>query len=304
MEDMNKLISVIIPIYNVEAYLRKCIDSVINQTYKNIEIILVDDQSPDSCGKICDEYSKRDSRIKIIHQKNSGVGKARENGINEAQGEYITFVDSDDWIEPEFCEKLLEELLKNKADWIACNAKEVDEKGKEINSLNSIQEAVEIHDKELLLNHYFEGKMYTRVVWGKMFKTCIIAGRTFQKLAICEDTCFMIDIIKNDFKVCLITEYGYNYLRRANSVTSSIKFKVEYFDYLKGLEYIKNGIKTICPWHCKDIEKVRCEVLINIYIVLLEKGTKYEKKKYKEKIRTEIINSPVCVGGGVISTFL
>lgn len=293
---MKKLISIIVPIYNSEAYLKKCIDSLINQTYENIEIILVDDQSPDSCGVICDEYSEKDNRIKVIHQKNAGVGKARENGMKIAKGEYITFVDSDDWIDPEFCEMLLEALLKNNADWIACNAKEVDENGNEINSFNNIEKTVVTNNKELLLDHYFEGKMYARVVWGKMFKSSIIAGRKFKNLKICEDTCFIIDIIKDGFKVCLATEYGYNYLRRDNSVTSKVKFRIEDFDYLKGLEYIKKDLNIISPWRCENIEMQKCEVLINMYILLVGKGTKNEKKKYKKKIRREIIGTSIRGG--------
>ncbi|OUQ56652.1 hypothetical protein B5E58_10530, partial [Tyzzerella sp. An114] len=95
----NKKISVIVPIYNVEKYLNRCVDSIINQTYKNLEIILVDDGSPDNCGKICDEYAKKDNRIKVVHKENGGVSSARNVGLNIATGDYIGFVDGDDWID-------------------------------------------------------------------------------------------------------------------------------------------------------------------------------------------------------------
>lgn len=300
MKECESLISIIVPIYNVEHYLRKCIDSLVNQTYRNIEIILVDDESPDKCGQICEEYARLDNRIKVIHQNNSGVGKARENGMDIARGEYLTFVDSDDWIEPEFCERMVKKLLLNNADWIACNAKELDENGKEINDFNNIEKEELIKDNKTLFGHYFEGKNYTRVVWGKMFKTSKIKGRKFQKLKICEDTCFMIDLFASNLKVVLVQDYGYNYIRRENSVTSKNKFRVEDFDWLKGLEYINNNVKKICPWHCKDIETERGKVLLNMYILLLEKGTKREKLKYKKLIRNEIINRPVSVREGWI----
>lgn len=103
---MEPLISVIIPIYNVEKYLKKCIDSVIAQTYKNLEIILVDDGSPDNCGKICDEYAKKDRRIIVIHKENEGLSSARNAGIDICKGEYISFVDSDDFVSPYFIEML------------------------------------------------------------------------------------------------------------------------------------------------------------------------------------------------------
>ena len=105
---MDDLISVIVPIYNVEKYLKQCIDSIINQTYKKLEIILVDDESPDECGIICDEYQKKDSRVRVIHKKNGGVSSARNVGIDIATGKWITFIDSDDWIDEEYFNIMLE----------------------------------------------------------------------------------------------------------------------------------------------------------------------------------------------------
>ena len=102
----NELISIVIPIYNVEKYIEKCLDSVIKQTYKNIEIILVDDGSPDNCGKICDSYANNDKRIQVIHKENGGLSDARNVGIERANGKYITFVDSDDYIELDYIEYL------------------------------------------------------------------------------------------------------------------------------------------------------------------------------------------------------
>ena len=113
---MEKLISVIIPVYNVELYLRRCVDSVINQTYKLLEIILVDDGSTDSSGKICEEYSKTDNRIKVIHKTNGGLSDARNAGIEICKGDYITFVDSDDWIDPDLVKHLYDIIVKFNAD--------------------------------------------------------------------------------------------------------------------------------------------------------------------------------------------
>ena len=109
---MKPLISIIVPIYNVEAYLAKCINSIINQTYGNLEIFLVDDGSPDRCGLICDEYAKQDARIKVIHKKNGGLSDARNVAIDVAKGEYITFVDSDDYVANDVCSHQAGEVLK------------------------------------------------------------------------------------------------------------------------------------------------------------------------------------------------
>ena len=103
---LNELISIIVPVYNVEKYLKKCIDSILNQTYSNIEILLIDDGSTDNSGIICDNFKKRDSRIKVVHKKNSGVSSTRNYGLDLATGKYISFVDSDDFVECDFIENL------------------------------------------------------------------------------------------------------------------------------------------------------------------------------------------------------
>lgn len=133
MESLAKL-SVIIPVYKVEHYLRQCLDSVVNQTYKNLEIILIDDGSPDNCGKICDEYAKRDERIIVIHKENGGLSAARNDGILIATGDWITFVDSDDWCELDYYEKIIIGMKDNQADIVCTGAriKETDS-GSEIN---------------------------------------------------------------------------------------------------------------------------------------------------------------------------
>lgn len=115
-KDVTSLVSVVVPIYNVESYLNECVDSILFQTYKNIEVILVDDESPDSCGKICDDYEKMDTRIKVVHKKNGGLSDARNAGMKVATGDLITFVDSDDYISKDFIEILFEAMLENKSD--------------------------------------------------------------------------------------------------------------------------------------------------------------------------------------------
>ena len=113
---MKDLISVIIPVYNVEKYLKKCLDSVINQTYKNLEIILVDDGSSDKSGLICDEYTKLDKRIKVVHKKNEGLSSARNTGLDIAKGKYISFIDSDDFVSIYMYEIMYKEIIKNNRD--------------------------------------------------------------------------------------------------------------------------------------------------------------------------------------------
>ena len=118
---MNQKISIIVPVYKVEKYLNECIESIINQTYKNLEIILVDDGSPDNCPMICDKYALDDLRIKVIHKKNAGLMAAWISGLELATGEYIGFVDSDDFIELDMYEVMIKSLVENDADLIQCN---------------------------------------------------------------------------------------------------------------------------------------------------------------------------------------
>ena len=116
----NPKISVIVPVYKVEKYLDRCVESIVNQTYKNLEIILVDDGSPDNCPAICDAWANKDERIKVIHKENGGVSSARNRGIDAATGDYIGFVDSDDWIEPDMYELLADNAKKYDADISRC----------------------------------------------------------------------------------------------------------------------------------------------------------------------------------------
>lgn len=115
------LISVIVPIYRVEEYLPRCIDSLLAQTYQNIQIILVDDGSPDACGRICDEYASTDKRIQVIHKENGGLSDARNAGLSASKGDYIAFVDSDDWVASEYLERMQQSLCKHDADICECS---------------------------------------------------------------------------------------------------------------------------------------------------------------------------------------
>lgn len=124
----NNIVSIVVPIYGVEKYIRKCIDSIITQTYSNIEIILVDDGSKDNCSTICDEYARRDSRIKVIHKKNGGLVSARKAGVEAAHGKYIEFVDGDDWISDKIVEKLVSSAEKTNADIVMCSYYEASDK--------------------------------------------------------------------------------------------------------------------------------------------------------------------------------
>ena len=165
-----KKISVIVPIYKVEKYIHRCIDSIINQTYKNLEIILVDDGSPDSCPRICDEYAKKDKRIKVIHKENGGLSDARNKGVDIATGDYIAFVDSDDYIHPNMYEVLIYELEKNNSDIALCKYKIVYEKSKITTEIDGKFEVYSLNNLQALDSMYGKDGVDFIVAWNKLYK--------------------------------------------------------------------------------------------------------------------------------------
>ena len=219
---MQDLISIIIPVYKVEKYIRKCIDSVRNQTYSNIEIILIDDGSPDNCGKICDEYAQKDHRIKVIHKQNGGQSEARNQGLAIANGKYIGFVDSDDYIKENMFEILHKIMIKHNADMTVCNIVKTN------NGTNEYLEDyknVEVYDKsnaiqELLKDHitnYIYNKLYKRELWENI---------VFPIGKLLEDMDVMYHIIERTNKIVCTNETEYYYLTRNDSSIAKIDVKI------------------------------------------------------------------------------
>ena len=224
------LISVIIPVYNVEQYLSRCIDSVINQTYKNLEIILIDDGSTDNSGKICDEYATKDKRIKVIHKQNWGVASARNIGLDIAKGEYIGFVDSDDYIEPDMYEILYSLLIKNKVKVSCCDYFIFNKKEKKyVPSLDNTINGVLSFNETLNTNTGHSGcnvnKLYSKnLIENIRFNETLIFG---------EDYVFMIDIFMKAKKIAFCKDVKYYYYYNTNSVTKRKIFKKEYLKYIE-----------------------------------------------------------------------
>lgn len=233
---MNTLISVIVPIYNVEKYIHRCIESIINQTYKNIEIILVDDGSPDQCPLICDEYVNKDSRIKVIHKENGGLSDARNAGIKIAKGEYYCFVDSDDYIKETMIEDLLMIALESKVKLVISNIMVIDESGdrvfhkEESPVLNGIFKTI-----DLLPKIYQTLGWYYIVVWNKLYHKSLFEDIYFPFGKIHEDEYIVAQIMWKAQKIACINKEEYIYIyQRSGGIMASRQIKSQY-DWLEAL---------------------------------------------------------------------
>jgi len=220
-------ISVVVPVYKVEPYLRKCLDSIVNQTYQNLQIILVDDGSPDNCGAICDKYAERDRRVEVIHQKNGGLSAARNAGLAIAKGDYIGFVDSDDWIELDMYEYMVTNILHYQADIAVCGRVERYKKY----SVPRACAEVKVLDTEQALELLLRDNEVQNCVWDKLWRRTLFdnvrfpEGRTFEDIA----TTYKL-FIKGQRLVCL-PEVKYNYLQRPGSILSdtSLRNRINYY---------------------------------------------------------------------------
>lgn len=216
------LVSVIVPIYKVEKYLRQCVESVVTQLYHNLEIILVDDGSPDNCGMICDEYAAKDSRIRVIHQKNAGVSCARNAGLDGANGDYIFFLDSDDWINRFAIGKMLDAYRETGADLVICNLKPVYEQGfvGERRKDSPLRSGV-MSQRELIERIEELDGWYYCVAWNKLYPRELLKGIRFPEDFIHEDEAIAHRIFERCQSISVIAEPLYFYRQRNNSIMAS-----------------------------------------------------------------------------------
>lgn len=215
-----ELISIIIPIYNVENYLMKCLDSVICQTYENLEIILINDGSTDNSLLIAKKYEKRDKKIKLINKKNGGVSSARNSGLDICTGKYVTFIDSDDYVEKDYIETLYNKMKEYDVDIVFSNATNVLGDGKFKSDKKVIKDI--LLDKENTYKELFCERYISCSCWGKLYKTDIINGIKFDtNLHLDEDFNFLIEVIENINNSLIISKEKYYYIVRENSLFHS-----------------------------------------------------------------------------------
>lgn len=280
MSQEKALISIIIPVYKVEKYLEKCIQSVINQTYENLQIILVDDGSPDNCGKICDEYAKKDHRIEVIHKSNGGLSDARNKGLEIAKGEYIGFVDSDDYIEADMYEVLYNLLKQYNADVSICNFYTVSQEKIAIkNADNGIKEYTRIEIlKEILLDNNIQS-----YAWNKLYKKDLFDEIKYPVGKKYEDIGTTFYLLEKCNKVVVTGKPEYYYINRQDSIVNNVT-ETTITDYIELImqryDYIEENIKELSSYN-KDYLKRILRTAEQDIKSLKEVGD-YTKKKYEE----------------------
>lgn len=251
-------LSVIIPIYNAEKYLDRCIESVISQTYENIEIILVNDGSLDKSGEICDKYKKEDSRITVIHKENGGVSKARNCGMNIASGEYIFFLDSDDFIEKDALHNLSQRAFETEADIIMGNYKVINQLKKITLRPDFAKSSLTIDMQNNTTERFklFFGKSYGIEATNKLYRVEFIKKLDVffeDKINYGEDFLFNIKLFINNPKIEMVNEYTYSYYKNTDSITQTYKKELteRYLYLLTSFQnYAKNNNKLN---ECKDL---------------------------------------------------
>lgn len=232
MENSKDLISIIVPIYKVEQYLDRCIESIINQTYKNLEIILVDDGSTDQCPHMCNLWAERDSRIKVIHKDNGGLSDARNAGLEVATGEYLAFVDSDDWIEKRYVEFLYNAIIQTDADMSACQVRSVLE-NEEVFTVEEQQLQIETFTTEEALYSLINGCVFRAVAWNKLYKRAFIIDEKFKVGKLHEDEFFTYRIIDKCSLLAWVDTPLYNYRQRSGSIMDT--YSIRHLDVLEAI---------------------------------------------------------------------
>ena len=290
---MNYLISIIVPIYNVDKYLEECIESLKNQTYKNLEIILINDGSADNSEQICREEAKQDNRIVFINKKNGGAASAKNKGLKVAKGDYITFVDSDDFIEPDMIEYMVNTIKKYNSDIIQCSFINLYKNTEKFKQDKIVEQRISSKDfLELFLT-----KWYSSLFWNKLFKREVIENIFFTEGRCIDDEFFTYKCVINSKSIVTSNKIVYNYRMRKSGVMKSESSQKQ---ILKDrVDYLYERYELVRKIY-KDLDKDFLEHLLTYYLIISrdyyvdEKLLDYMKDNLKS-IKGKIITSNIDI---------
>lgn len=263
---MNPLISIIVPVYNVEKYVQQCIESILNQTYKQIEVILVDDGSLDRSSVICEEYAFMDPRVKVIHKENGGLSSARNVGLDKAKGKFIGFVDSDDWIDNNMYESMLHLALTYQADVVQCGYKLINEQGKITREINFGNRR--FNTKAEVEKAYYMTNEFSSVVWNKLYRADLFEELRFKVGKNNEDVFILTDALLRIHKMVNTPKCYYHYLQRKESIMGT-QFTEKKFDRLEAGEYLLQQCLLYSPQYQNWARIEVCKICIFLYIDLM-----------------------------------
>ena len=277
-------ISVIVPVYNVEEYLPRCLDSILAQTYENLEIILVDDGAKDRSGAICDEYAAKDARVKVIHKENGGLSSARNAGLDMAKGTYIAFVDSDDWIEPEMYEHMLSLMDKYSAKLVCAGRYDVSEKTgeKTVGLCPKTEEAV---TAEELVGRIFLWDGCDSSACDKLYHHSLLGGFRYPEGKVCEDVPVTYQIVLKAGRAVLCDRPFYNYYHRSGSISTEKSITDKTFHFSRHTAEIYPYIRKNHPAIATQAAYLRVRSLAHI-LLLLDQAKPEVRSLYAKECRT------------------
>ena len=265
--EQKPLISVIVPVYNVAAYLPRCIDSILAQTYANLEILLVDDGSTDDSGFICDEYAKKDTRIRVLHKENGGLSSARNAGLDAAAGQYIGFVDSDDWIEPEMYSQMLALMEKNDAQMVCAGRYDVDSETGE-KTVGLCPDREELVSGETLAGRIFLWDHCDSSACDKLCRRELFDGIRYPEGKTSEDIPVTYRLALKAQRVVLCDKPFYNYFHRSGSISKGAGITEKTFHYSQHTAGILEDIRKNHPNIAPQAEFLRVHSLYHILLRL------------------------------------
>lgn len=279
---MQNKISVIVPVYNVEALLPRCIDSILDQTYKNLEVLLVDDGSRDGSGRICDEYARRDDRIRVFHKENGGQSSARNLALDAATGDYVTFVDSDDYLEKDAYRPMLELALSAQVKLVSAGRYDISARTGE-KKIGLCPERQEVLSAEEMLGRMFTWDGCDSSPCDKLFHRSLFLGIRFPSRSNCEDVAILYKLVEAAGRTAMLNQPIYNYYHRPGSTSySAVSERTFYFEeYTEGiLPYITEKY----PGICRQARYFRARSLI-YSVISVDLASPEDRRKFAEQCR-------------------
>lgn len=301
------LISIVVPVYKVEPYIRRCVESIIGQTHQRIELILVDDGSPDNCGAICDEYARSDNRITVIHTENKGAYSARNKALDVATGDYLMFVDSDDWVEPDFCEKALNLALENNVQMVAFMYNYVFE-GRD-NSITGKRPAVFretgcMEASEAVKHLILRDSPIGSFLWNKLYKRSLFDGVRFPEFRVLEDQAVVYLMMLRAGRLYVSDAVLYNYLQHSGGITYTTYYSSKMF---ASLFAIWQERLPILRQYCPENERHQMMQLADLSVsglLYIRPNSEFEQVRNEMQGFLSANKATVLHGGGKRSTLV